>query len=175
MMSESEPLDFQTILWRTQSHVRAFIAGMGASAHEVDDIAQDVFLELYRNFDKLPADVAPEAWLKGIARNVCLSHFRRSARRARLHRAALAELLMETQSRIERPMAEGAVGSALQQCVERLAPGQRQLLELRYQHELTSEVIAERVKSTAVAVRMTLSRVRAALKECVSRTLASQP
>ena len=88
-----EELDFNTILWRTQSSIRAFIAGMGAASHEVDDLAQETYLELYRNFEKIPPGVAPERWLKGIARNICLNHFRRTSRRNRLHREALAEVL----------------------------------------------------------------------------------
>jgi RNA polymerase sigma-70 factor (ECF subfamily) len=174
MDEPASPLDFNTILWRTQSHIRAFIAGMGAAAHEVDDLAQDVYLEFYRNFDKLPAETAPEAWLKGIARNVCLNHFRRSARRARLHRAALAEILAVTETPLDRTLASGAVATALQHCVEKLSPTQRQMLELRYREDLASNVIAERIRSTADAVRMTLCRIRAALKDCVSRTLATQ-
>ncbi|HVW00793.1 MAG TPA: sigma-70 family RNA polymerase sigma factor [Planctomycetaceae bacterium] len=174
-MSDAEiQLDFNTILWRTQSHIRAFIAGMGAAAHEVDDLAQDVYLEFYCNFDKLPPEVAPEAWLKGIARNVCLNHFRRSTRRGRLHRAALAEFLTEAKSQLEGQLSNGAVGSALEDCVAKLPPEQRQMIEMRYQQELTSQTIAERLRSTAEAVRIALFRLRAALKNCVSKTLAGQ-
>jgi RNA polymerase sigma-70 factor (ECF subfamily) len=167
-------LDFSTVLWRTQSRIRAFIAGMGAAAHEVDDLAQDVYLELYRNFDKLPEDVAPERWLKGIARNVCLNHFRRSARRGRLHREALGELLSRAESQTERLLDSHPVSTALEDCVARLSPEQRRLVEMRYQQDLTSSIIAERLSSTAEAVRMTLFRIRAALKNCVSQTLARQ-
>ena len=174
MSDEIVELDFTTVLWRTQSRIRAFIAGMGAAAHEVDDLAQDVYLELYRHFDKMPADVPPERWLKGIARNVCLNHFRRSARRGRLHREALGELLARTESQTERLLDNHPVGSALEDCVSKLSPEQRRLVELRYQQDLTSSTIAERLASTAETVRMTLFRIRAALKNCVSQTLAGQ-
>lgn len=167
-------LNFNAVLWRTQSRVRAYIAGMGAASHEVDDLAQDVYLELYRNFDQMPADVAPEQWVKGIARNVCLNHFRKSARRGRLHREAIADILAGTQANTEQLMARGSVGIALEECVAKLPPDQQQLIELRYQQDLTSPMIAERLQSTADAVRMTLYRVRAALKSCVTHALAGQ-
>lgn len=175
MDESTSELSFNTVLWRTQARVRAFIAGMGAAAHEVDDLAQDVYLELYRNFDQVPAGVAPEQWVKGIARNVCLNHFRRSARRGRLHREALAEILAGTQAHTEQLMARGSVGIALEECVEKLPADQRQLIELRYQQDLSSPVIAARLDSTAEAVRMMLYRVRTALKTCITRTLAGQP
>ncbi|HEY3964432.1 MAG TPA: sigma-70 family RNA polymerase sigma factor [Planctomycetaceae bacterium] len=175
MDASTNDSSFNTVLWRTQSHVRAFVAGMGAAPHEVDDLTQDVYLELYRNFDQMPAEVAPEQWVKGIARNVCLNHFRRSARRGRLHREALAEILAGTQAHTEQLMARGSVGIALEECVAKLPADQRQLIEMRYQQDLTSHVIAERLQSTAEAVRMMLYRVRAALKGCVTRSLAGEP
>lgn len=166
--------EFSTIVWRTQSRIRAFIAGMGAAAHDVDDLAQDVYLEVYRNFDKIPEDVAPERWIKGIARNVCLNYFRRSARRGRLHREALAEILATSQGRLEPLMENHSVGSFLDDCIAKLPSDQRRLLELRYQDDLTSAMIGKRLNSTADAVRMTLYRIRVTLKNCVIRTLARQ-
>ena len=147
---------------------------MGAAAHEVDDLAQDVYLELYRHFDKMPADVSPERWIKGIARNVCQNHFRRSARRGRLHREMLAEILARVESPTERLMNECSVNSALEDCVAKLPADHRRLIELRYQQDLTSSAIAARLSSTAEAVRVTLYRIRASLKNCVSLKLAGE-
>ena len=172
---DSGELDFNTILWRTQGSIRAFIAGMGAAAHEVDDLAQETYLELYRNFEKIPAGVAPERWLKGIARNVCLNHFRRMSRRNRLHREALGEVLAAMECETEALFGQHSVGSVLEDCVGKLPPKQRRLIELRYQQDLSSAAIAEKIDSTAEAVRVLLFRVRGLLKDCVHRTLADQP
>lgn len=171
---EPVELDFNTILWRTQSSIRAFIAGMGAAAHEVDDLAQETYLELYRNFEKIPPGVAPERWLKGIARNICLNHFRRTARRNRLHREALAEVLAAAETWTEGLCAQHSVGSVLEDCVGKLPAKQRRLIELRYQQDLTSAAIAEKLDSTAEAIRVLLFRVRGLLKDCVHRTLTDQ-
>lgn len=171
---EPVELDFNTILWRTQASIRAFIAGMGAAAHEVDDLAQETYIELYRNFEKIPAGVAPERWLKGIARNICLNHFRRTARRNRLHRQAMGEVLAAAETWTEGLCARNSVGSVLEECVGKLPAKQRRLIELRYQQDLTSAAIAEKIDSTAEAVRVLLFRVRGLLKDCVHRTLADQ-
>jgi hypothetical protein len=61
---------FEAIVRDTQPHIRAYIAGMGVPRHDVDDIAQDVYVELYRFFDRIPPEVTPKQWLKGIARNL---------------------------------------------------------------------------------------------------------
>ena len=71
---------FEQILRDTQHMVRAYIAGLGASSDEVDDIAQDVYVAFYNGMHKMPADTTPIRWLKGIARNLCMSHFRKTKR-----------------------------------------------------------------------------------------------
>jgi len=55
-----EPFDFDTIVHESQAHIRAYIAGMGVSRHDVDDVAQDVFVELYRFSDRIPPNIPPK-------------------------------------------------------------------------------------------------------------------
>lgn len=167
MSKSHQRLDFDSILRNTHNRIRAYIAGMGIAAHEVDDVAQDVYLEFYRNLDKVPEDVAPQRWLKGIARNICLNHIRRSARRGRLHREALAELLAGTETETHRHATEGTLQLALEECCRQLSEESRELLDLRYQQDLTSAAIAQAVDKTAEAVRVALFRIRVNLKKCV--------
>ncbi len=174
MSSRSPQLDFDSILRNTHARIRAYIAGMGIAAHEVDDVAQDVYLEFYRNLDKVPPDVAPQRWLKGIARNVCLNHIRRCARRGRLQREALAELLAATETQTHRRATEGSLQIALEDCCRKLPDDSRRLLDLKYQQDLTSDAIAQAVSKTAEAVRVALFRIRAGLKNCVTKQLAGE-
>src|SRR5687767_11626208 len=89
---ERAELDFDVIVRETHPHIRAYIAGMGVPRHDVDDVAQDVYVELYRFADNIPAGVHPKQWLKGIARNLCLNYFRKQGRRQRLQREAMVEI-----------------------------------------------------------------------------------
>lgn len=174
MSSNAPKLDFDSILRNTHARIRAYIAGMGIAAHEVDDLAQDVYLAFYRNLDKAPPDVAPQRWLKGIARNVCLNHIRRDARRGRLQREALAELLAGTETPTQRRASEGSLQIALEDCCRKLPQESRRLLDLKYQQDLTSDAIAQAVSKTAEAVRVALFRIRANLKTCVAEQLAGE-
>jgi RNA polymerase sigma-70 factor, ECF subfamily len=167
-------LDFEAILRETQPRIRAYIAGMGIASHEVDDVAQDVYLELYRGLDRVPADVAPERWLKGIARNLCLNHIRRSARRGRLHREAITEILAQTNWEGDDPGMHDSVQQALEGCYNKLPDQSRRMLVMRYQSDLPSADIATAFESTAEAIRVALYRIRAGLKDCISRKLARE-
>ena len=111
--SPAAGFDFDVVLRETQSHVRAYIAGMGVPRHDVDDIAQDVYVELYRFSDRIPPDVPPKQWLKGIARNLCLNYFRRTSRRQRLHREALLQIFLDAERTSDAALSEGPVRRAL--------------------------------------------------------------
>jgi len=174
MLDESARVEFDDLLRRTQSQIRAYIAGMGIPPHEVDDVGQEVYLELYRNFHKVPADVAPERWLKGIAKNLCLNHIRRTARRGRLHREALAEILTRTETRADRLAGHSSVGLALAECCGKLPDRSRRMLAMRYEDAMPSAAIAAAMNATAEAVRIALFRIRALLRDCIVRTLAEE-
>ena len=166
------PLDFEEIVRETQSHLRAYVAGMGVPRHDVDDLAQDVYIELYRCMARIPAEVTIKQWVKGIARNLCLNYFRRTARRGRLHREALAEMLVDLTFEPKSHWFEKAVELALESCVEKLPKESKKMVKLRYQEELPSQTIAERMGSTSEAIRVALFRIRGALKECISSRMS---
>jgi RNA polymerase sigma-70 factor, ECF subfamily len=166
--------DFDAVLRETQPHIRAYIAGMGVPQHDVDDIAQDVYVELYRFVDRIPADVPPKQWLKGIARNLCLNYFRRTSRRQRLQREALVEIFLQAERDGDPELSEGPVRRALDGCCDKLSPDSQRLLALRYEQELPSHVIAERLQTSAEAVRVALFRIRNVLKACIGKSLASE-
>jgi RNA polymerase sigma-70 factor, ECF subfamily len=167
----ADPFDFDAVVRDTQSHIRAYIAGLGVPRHDVDDVAQDVFVELYRFANRIPANISPKQWLKGIARNLCMNYFRRTSRRQRLQREALVEIFLQAERKESPGLSEGPVRLALDGCCEKLSPESQRLLALRYEQELASHQIAEQLQSTAEAVRIALFRIRNALKACIGKSL----
>jgi RNA polymerase sigma-70 factor (ECF subfamily) len=166
--------EFEQIVRETQGYVRAYIAGIGVSRSDVDDLAQDVYIELYKNFGGIPAEATPLQWLKGIARNLCLSHFRKSSRRARLHREALADLLALAETEMEPALVECDVREALDRCYKKLPDKSQKLLVMCYQQKMTSAAMAQAVKSTAEAIRIALFRIRGSLRDCIVKSLAAE-
>jgi RNA polymerase sigma-70 factor (ECF subfamily) len=170
MSNPKSRFDFDGILRSTQQRIRAYIAGMGIAAYEVDDVAQDVYVEFYKNISKVPADVEPERWLKGIARNICLNYIRKNARRGRLQREAISSLLAEAEVAANTAGNAGPIHSALDNCFEKLPEKNKQLLQMKYQNDLPSETIAAKLQKTAEAIRVSLHRIRANLRECIQRS-----
>ena len=167
-------LDFDVIVRETHPHIRAYIAGMGVPRHDVDDVAQDVYVELYRFSDNIPDGVHPKQWLKGIARNLCLNYFRKQGRRQRLQREAMVEILIRAEQDSPPSLSEGPIRRALDNCYDALPEESRRLLELRYERELPSQSIAEMLSSTAEAIRVALFRIRNGLKQCIASSLSAE-
>ena len=162
--------DFETVLRETQSVIRAYIAGMGVPLDTVDDLAQEVYLEFYKGLERRPADVEPIRWLKGIAKNLCLNHFRKSKRKAEQHLEAVAVVL----ERLACPLEDAGNVETLDRCLEQLPPRSRELIALRYEENLESAAIGRRLKLSPEAVRITLLRIRTVLRECLGRRFAQE-
>lgn len=162
-MSRIDPA-FEAVLRDTHSVVRAYIAGLGVPLDTVDDLAQEVYLEFYKSSGRLPADLEPVRWLKGIARNLCMDHFRRSRRKAERHLEAAAVLL----DKVQPPEPDPGLDS-LDPCLEKLPHRSRELIALRYAEGMESGDIGRRVGLSPEAVRVGLLRIRATLRDCLDR------
>lgn len=164
------PAEFEAILRETQSVIRAYIAGMGVPLDGIDDLAQEVYLEFYKGYDRRPAEVEPIRWLKGIARNLCMNHFRHSKRKAEQHLEAVALIL----ERLQCPLEEIRDVEPLDRCLKSLPPRSRELIALRYEANLESAAIGRKLNLSPEAVRITLLRIRSVLRECLGRRLAQE-
>jgi RNA polymerase sigma-70 factor (ECF subfamily) len=164
--------EFERLVLECQGRVRAYVAGLGIEASYVDDIVQEAFLR-YHRARRPPEGVDAVGWLKGIARNLALEHLRRERRRTYHQRAAVLEMLDRSDAAFASQGRE-ELAAALRECLERVPSKGRALLELRYCAGADSREIARRRNSTATAVRMALSRLRAALRDCISLRLSRE-
>jgi RNA polymerase sigma-70 factor (ECF subfamily) len=156
---------FEEILQDTQGRLRAYIAGIGVPNHAVDDLAQESYLVLYRNPERLPDDIEPIRWLKGVALRLSLNYLRRSKRLANREAAAAVHQLAEAASRAEGKAS--AMQDRLDHCLALLSDEHRRLVELRYAQGFSSFEIAQRLNSNDGAIRIALMRIRNALRDCM--------
>jgi RNA polymerase sigma-70 factor (ECF subfamily) len=125
------------------------IAGDYANAEE---IAQDVFLELYRSGERLASEEHVRYWLRRVATHRAIDSLRRKA----LRPEATAEEWLEEQHE----SGAGAAGSAnlgLEARIETLLRGlpepMRVAVVLRYQEEMLPEEIARQLGQTVASVK----------------------
>src|ERR1041384_5649289 len=62
--------EFTSFMRAYQDMVFSTAARLTGDAAQAEDIAQDVFLKAYQNFEMLRESAAPGGWLKTVARNL---------------------------------------------------------------------------------------------------------
>jgi RNA polymerase sigma-70 factor (ECF subfamily) len=143
---------------------------LGVRPDCIDDIAQETFIAAYRSLGRFEQGRSFRKWLRGVARNIVRQHRDAQEREHELRQGAAAELVRRQCERLESHTdADSPVTGLdpLRRCVARLPERLRELLDMRYAVGMTSQQIAERMKRTPEAVRMTLMRARRLLIECV--------
>jgi RNA polymerase sigma-70 factor, ECF subfamily len=157
--------------------VRVFLASHLRDADVIDDLVQDVFLRAFDRLSTLRDGTAFRAWLLGIARNRALEHLRERLRSGLSVPDALDALLDRTQLAVLEGDDEEARRvlelDALRQCIRRLPPVGARLIREHYFKGRPITVLAAEERKNEGTLRMTLLRLREALRECVRRRVAA--
>jgi RNA polymerase sigma-70 factor, ECF subfamily len=145
-------------------HVRVFRFTLRLIGDEslAEDLATEVFLDVWRHADRFEGRSAVSTWVLGIARFKALSARRRRA----------VELLDEEIAKtIEDPADDPAIvlekndtSMVIRNCLKRLAPHHREIIDLAYYHEKSLEEVAAIVgiPKNTVKTRMLRARMRLA-------------
>ncbi|GIF43799.1 RNA polymerase sigma factor [Actinoplanes xinjiangensis] len=172
MRSDSEPDDaallrenFAALFDRHAPHIHRYLARrLGDQA--ADDLVAETFLTAFRRRGTFRADQRDaRPWLYGIATLLIAQHRRDEVRRLRLHQAVPAE--RDTSCHADRVAADvtaAALRSVLTSALADLADGDRDVLLLVVQEELTYEQVAAALDIPVGTVRSRLHRARTVLR-----------
>lgn len=134
---------------------------LGAAA-TAEEVAQDIFLELFRNIRKIESPKHLVAWLRRATVNRCIDHSRRMSVRSEV---PLLDGL--------HPCSSGEPGDALlrellRRHVAALPDWQRAVVVLRYQEEMDLAEIAETLSIPVNTVKSRLHRALECLRELLN-------
>ncbi|MFM1996252.1 MAG: polymerase sigma-E factor [Planctomycetota bacterium] len=162
---------FVTALVRHQRRIYLFIASLLPNPSDVEDVYQQTCVALWNKRAELPQVRDFFAWACGFARNEVLHQIRSNSRSRHLYLPD--DLLATLAGELEQDLAHDDDRLlALTNCLARLQPPQRGLLERAYQGVESIKDIAEELKISAAALTMRLQRIRHALLKCIELTLA---
>src|SRR4051812_11259794 len=77
--AEGDAAAFQRLVEQHRSMVYRIAYQFAGNHHDAEDIAQDVFIKVYRSLDRFRHDSQLSSWLYRIAMNACIDHRRRNA------------------------------------------------------------------------------------------------
>ena len=142
-----DPTAFQALVERHRSMVYRVAYQFAGNHHDAEDIAQEVFIKVYRSLDRFRQDAQLSSWMYRIVMNACIDHRRRH------HPAGSAPFGEEAEQKLlntpeETPGPEdrayaAELGQVLETEVGRLPQGQRIVFIMRHHQGLKLTEIAE--------------------------------
>ena len=168
MNDETQKLLVQEIA-RCQPRLRAFVRCLLVRQCDVDDLLQEVNAVLWEKAEEFQPGTDFWAWASQIARFKALNLIRKHARERLVFDPEIVERMAEVAEQRLSQLDERR--EALEHCLNKLAPAQRQLIDLRYVDGHAIERIAEAIGRPAGSIRQTLYRIRGALLDCIEQQL----
>lgn len=163
---------FRTLVARFQGRVYSTAFSLLRSAEEAEDVAQEVFVEVYQTIAQFRGETALSTWLYRLATSRALQHRRRQQARKRFafftSLLGLANQLLHEPPDHAHPQAllEGTQQlQALQQHIGRLPAQQQVVFTLRYEQDLSYAEIAAVLGTSVAAVESLLHRARHTLRQ----------
>jgi RNA polymerase sigma-70 factor (ECF subfamily) len=127
---------FQILVERHRSMVYRVAYQFAGNHHDAEDIAQDVFIKVYRSLDRFRQDAQLTSWMYRIVMNACIDHRRRQRPDVTAAFGEDAERRMLNAPE-ETPGPEdcayaGEIGEVLELEIGRLPKGQRVVFVMRH-------------------------------------------
>jgi RNA polymerase sigma-70 factor (ECF subfamily) len=149
---------------------------------EAEDLAQNVFLQVYKSRSRYRRTAKFSTWLFTIARNLCLNELRRRSRHpaesieeTHTDNEEQPQRQYEDKSQMAPPekLLHGELAQKIEEALAELPENQRSAILLCRQDELSYEEIAEVLDCSLSATKSLIHRGRETLKEKLKRYLST--
>ena len=168
---------FEQLIERHQALVAGTVARMLGSNSDVEDIAQQVFIRVWKSARRYVPRAKFTTWLLKITRNLVFNELRRSKRHAHISlqsEPGAEEVLLKDEKNPapDASLLETELQRAIEEAILQLPESQRMALVLRRYEQLSYEQIAEVLDLSVPAVKSVLFRARTELRTRLSKYLA---
>jgi RNA polymerase sigma-70 factor (ECF subfamily) len=164
--------EFLRLFSSHSQRIYEFILTLVMRQADAEEIFQDTSLILWKKFDSYDPAGNFRAWACRIAYLEVLELRRTSRRLQTFSDEALALLAEEA---IVHSDDLGRRQLALEECLEKLQPPDREMIEQRYYHRRAPKEIAALRACSVYSVYRALARVHSALLNCVQTSLSREP
>src|SRR6266702_2249126 len=176
LVADGDTSAFEELVERHQALVAGTVARMLGSNSDVEDIAQQVFIRVWKSASRYVPRAKFTTWLLKITRNLVFNELRRTKRRAQvpLESEASADepaLKDESNPAPDASLLEVELRKAIEEAIMHLPETQRMAMVLRRYGQLSYEQIAEVLNLSVPAVKSVLFRARTELRSRLSRYL----
>jgi RNA polymerase sigma-70 factor (ECF subfamily) len=168
---EAQHDEFLRLFSSHSQRIYEFILTLVMRQADAEEIFQDTSLILWKKFDSYDPEGNFRAWACRIAYLEVLQ-LRRTSRRLQTFSDEALALLAE--KAIAHSDDLGRRQTALEECLEKLQPQDREMIEQRYYHRRAPKEIATLKTCSVYSVYRALARVHSALLNCVQIQLSRE-
>jgi len=172
---------FESLVRRYQHQVANLVYVTMGSRDDVDDIAQEVFIRVYKSLPRFKFDASFFSWVYRITMNLCIDEIRKRKIRKVLSLDFLTEDALEkSRKNKDHSMPSDSMllderRQIVQSALQRLKPEHRDILVLREYKDLGYSEIVEALDISLEAVKSRIFRARSELKILLSEYFEVQP
>jgi len=164
--------EFIKLFTRYQRRVYLFILAQIANPVDAEEVHQETNVVIWNKFDHFEPGTNFFAWSCQIAKYEVLKYRDRRRRDRHLFsdefvRQVASDSLEQTDEMEQRR-------ESLVACLEKLRPGDRELIKQRYAPGESGKSVAELLDRPANSVYQSLSRIRRTLLECINRRVSAE-
>jgi RNA polymerase sigma-70 factor, ECF subfamily len=170
-MKESDLIpSFADHLVAAQVKLYSYILTLMPWPDQASDVLQETNIVLWREAAKFTEGTDFLAWARRVAYYQVLTHRRKAQR----HPVVFGDAFLESLA----GQAEGEADNVehellvLRECIQKLSPGERQMIHRRYDVGQSVKTIANESQESPNSVAVTLFRIRQTLLKCVRGKLA---
>lgn len=175
---------FRVLICRYQNRVFNLCYRMLGNPDEAEEIAQEVFVKLYKSIGSFRGDSKFSTWLYRVTHNVCINQINYLKRR---HYYENRSLDLEPQDDSPAPqyaadapdgeqdLMATELGAAIEEKLGMLAPEMREVIIMRDIEGMSYEEVAEALKVKIGTVKSRLHRGRSELQQLLKDYLEDEP
>jgi len=161
---------FRLLVEAQQTRVVGTITKMLGSDAEAEDLAQQVFIRIWKSAPRYKPTAKFTTWLFRITRNLVFNELRR--KRHFVNRVEeIPEPVERSEKEPDQVLLDSELQAAIQDAINKLPETQRLAIVLRRYEEMPYEEIAKVMGTTVPAVKSILFRARAELRERLAKYL----
>lgn len=174
---EGDASAMESLIRKHQNSVYATVARMLNNGPDVEDIAQQVFIRIWRGAKSYEPSARFTTWMFTILRNLVFNEMRRQKRKPTTSSNAIEEdggmiLSLENSHSPDEALEQAELQRAVDQAIASLPEKARMAVQLRRFENMPYEEIAKTLNMTVPATKSLLFRARNMLKETLSAFLS---
>ncbi len=166
---------FEDIVKKYENKVYGIVFHMMKNQNEVEDLAQEVFLKVYKNLDRFKGDSSLYTWIYKITVNLCLDELKKRKNiiyldeKISVEDGEIDKELPSNERSQEELYEDKELKENLHRCINKLPDKQKMMIVLRDIKGFSYDEIAEITNNKIGTVKSQINRARLKLKELLDK------